>query len=70
MENKRLQIILDSLLAIHRTLGEMNLVYEDYYFHQIGVKGMINRIVVSEGMDLNGINVSTNKYGGKYLIYE
>ena len=70
MKNKRLQIILGSLLAIHRTLGEMNLVYEDYYFHQIGVKGMINRIVVSEGMDLNGINVSTNKYGGKYLIYE
>ena len=70
MKNKRLQIILDSLLAIHRTLGEMNLVYEDYYFHQIGVKSMINRIVVSEGMDLNGINVSTNKYGGKYLIYE
>ena len=70
MKNKRLQIILDSLLAIHKTLGEMNLVYEDYYFHQIGVKGMINRIVVSEGMDLNGINVSTNKYGGKYLIYE
>ena len=70
MKNKRLQIILDSLLAIHRTLGEMNLVYEDYYFHQIGIKGMINRIVVSEGMDLNGINVSTNKYGGKYLIYE
>lgn len=70
MKNKRLQIILNSLLAIHRTLGEMNLVYEDYYFHQIGVKGMINRIVVSEGMDLNGINVSTNKYGGKYLIYE
>ena len=70
MKNKRLQIILDNLLAIHRTLGEMNLVYEDYYFHQIGVKGMINRIVVSEGMDLNGINVSTNKYGGKYLIYE
>ena len=70
MKNKRLQIILDSLLAIHRILGEMNLVYEDYYFHQIGVKGMINRIVVSEGMDLNSINVSTNKYDGKYLTYE
>ena len=37
MKNKRLQIILDSLLTIHRTLGEMNMVYEDYYFHQIGV---------------------------------
>ena len=70
MKNKRLQIILDSLLAIHRTLGEMDMVYEDYYFHQIGVKGMVNRIVVSEGMDLNGINVSTNRYGGKYLTYE
>ena len=70
MKNKRLQIILNSLLAIHRTLGEMNLVYEDYYFHQIGIKGMINRIVVSEGMDLNSINVSTNKYSGKYLAYE
>ena len=70
MKNKRLQIILDSLLTIHRILGEMDMVYEDYYFHQIGVKGMINRIVVSEGMDLNGINVSTNRYGGKYLTYE
>lgn len=70
MKNKRLQIILDSLLAIHRTLGEMDMVYDDYYFHQMGVKGMINRIVISEGMDLNGINVSTNRYEGKYLIYE
>ena len=70
MENERLQIILDSLLTIHRTLGEMNLAYEDYYFHQIGVKGMIHRIMISEDIDLNSINVSTNKYEGEYLTYE
>lgn len=70
MKNKRLQIILDSLLTIHRTLAEMDMVYDDYYFHQLGVKGMIHRIMVSEGMDLNSINVSTNKYEGKYLTYE
>ena len=54
MKNKRLQIILDSLLSIYRTLGEMNMIYEDYYFHQIGVKGMVNRIVVSEGKEVWG----------------